>query len=62
MLRLGIFLAFDNAFIANILRTLEKEGGFLPSESVSQYRCSVRGFLKLMIMIEHMEKDSNTPS
>ena len=56
MLRLGIFLAFDNAFIANILRTLEKEGGFLPSESVSQYRCSVRGFLKLMIMIEHMKK------
>ena len=56
MLKLGIFLVFDNAFIANILRTWEKEGGLLPSEPVSQYRCSVRAFLKLMIMIEHMKK------
>ena len=56
MLKLGNFLAFDNAFIANILRTWEKEGGLLPNEPVSQYRCSVRAFLKLMIMIEHMKK------
>ena len=35
MLRLGIFLVFDNAFIANILRTLEKEGG--GSSLVSRY-------------------------
>ena len=54
ILRLGDFPGFNNTFTANISRIWEKRGGSsLVREPVSQYDCSVRTFLKLMIKIEH---------
>ena len=54
MLRPEIFPVFDNIFTANMLR-IRKKRGLLPSEPVLQYNCSVKTFLKLMIMIEHIK-------
>ena len=33
----------------------KRGGGLLPSEPVSQYSCSVRTFLKLMIRLEYIK-------
>ena len=64
MLRLEIFLTFDNTFAANILGMWEKRRGlppppphvgvFLPSELVSQHSCKKLP-KKLVIMIEHIK-------
>ena len=60
---MDLLLFFDNILTANILGMWEKRRSFtpnagvpLPSEPVSQYRCTdFWTFLKLMIMIEQMK-------
>ena len=64
MLRLRIFLVFNNTFTANILRIWEKMSGYnphtyagvlLPSELVSQYSRKNLPKTDDMIMIEHIK-------